>query len=152
MHDMAQPLMLTTQLYFVFQESNIKHCCYNFKMCWYSTHRIVGCVTLSKKAHAVAYTRELEATKIVLQVIEKRTTSTYNSKQFNYYSLGLNVFEVAHDNCSYVKRFIIDDFNIVNSFDTWHGVICFTLSTFFKNSSKSFRNADGGLCLYSIPT
>ena len=82
--------------------------------------------------------------KIVPQAIEKGTTSTYNSKQFNYYFLGLNVFEVAHDNCS--------DLNIVNSFYTWHGEICFTLSTFFNNSSKSFRNADGGFCLYSIPT
>ena len=127
MHDMTQQLTLTTQLYLVFQEGNIKHCCYSFMICWHSTHRIIGCVTLSRKEHAVAQTRELEATKTVVpQVIEKGTTSTYNSKQLNYYSLGLNVVEVAHDNCSSVKRFIIDDLNIVNSFDTWHGEICFT--------------------------
>ena len=83
-------------------------------------------MTLSRKEHAVPQTKELKATKIVVpQVIEKGTASTYNSKQFNYYSLELNVV-VVHDNCSSVKRFIIDNLNIVNSFDTWHGEICFT--------------------------
>ena len=94
---------------------------------WYSTQRIISCVTLSRKEHAVAQTRELEATKIVVpEVNEKGTPSNYNSKQFNNYSLGLNVVEVAHDNCFSVKTFIIDDLNIVNSFDTWHGEIYFT--------------------------
>ena len=46
--------------------------------------------------------------KLYLKLLKKGTTLTYNSKQFNYYFLGLNVFEVAHDNCS-------SDLNIVNS-------------------------------------
>ena len=62
LHNMTQQLTLTTQLYLVLQEGNIKHCCYSL-IRWYSTHRIIGCVTLSRKEHAVAQTRELEATK-----------------------------------------------------------------------------------------
>ena len=82
MHDMTQQLTLTTQLYLVFQEGNIKHCCYSFMICWYSTHRIVSCVILSRKEHAVAQTRELEARKIVvrskdMQVIHSQLPHLY---------------------------------------------------------------------------
>jgi hypothetical protein len=41
----------------------------------------------------------------------------------------LHIIEVAHDNCSTVKKLIENDFQgIVNSFDTWHGT---------KNVSKA---------------
>ena len=35
--------------------------------------------------------------------------------------LGLHVTEVAHDYQPQVKRFIVDELGLVNSFDTWHG-------------------------------
>ena len=57
LYNMTQQLTLTTQLYLVLQEGNIKHCCYSFMICCHSTHRIIGCVTLSRKEHAVAQTR-----------------------------------------------------------------------------------------------
>ena len=42
-----------------------------------STKRILGCVTVSRREHTIAQTRELEATKVVLpQVIEQIHTST----------------------------------------------------------------------------
>ena len=40
-----------------------------------STKRILGCATVSRKEHAIAQTRELEATKAVLpQVLEQGGT------------------------------------------------------------------------------
>ena len=38
--------------------------------------------------------------------------------------LGLNIVEVAHDMQQQVKRFITADMKLVNSYDTWHGMIC----------------------------
>ena len=35
--------------------------------------------------------------------------------------IGLNITEVAHDCQAQVKKYIIDDLGMVNSFDTWHG-------------------------------
>ena len=35
--------------------------------------------------------------------------------------IGLQITEVAHDNCSSVKTIIERDFKMINSFDTWHG-------------------------------
>ncbi|XP_064382205.1 uncharacterized protein LOC135331087 [Halichondria panicea] len=71
-----------------------------------STKRIVGCSTVSRKEHICAQTREVACTKIVLpEVIDK----------------GLNIVEVAHDNQPVVKRFVTDDLNLTNSYDTWHG-------------------------------
>ena len=34
---------------------------------------------------------------------------------------GLNVVEVAHDNCPSVKSYIVNDLKLINSYDTWHG-------------------------------
>jgi hypothetical protein len=36
-------------------------------------------------------------------------------------SKGLNVVEVAHDNCVPVKNYIVNQLNLINSYDTWHG-------------------------------
>ena len=45
----------------------------HIRYCYYdSTKRILGCATVSRKEHAIAQTRELEATKAVLpQVLEQ---------------------------------------------------------------------------------
>ena len=40
--------------------------------------------------------------------------------------VGLNVVEVAHDCQPSVKKYIVDDSGMVNSFDTWHGKITHT--------------------------
>ncbi len=47
----------------------------------------------------------------------------YSSESINhaYLSLGLKVVEVAHDNCSSVKNYVVQDLNLINSYDTWHG-------------------------------
>ena len=37
--------------------------------------------------------------------------------------IGLNVTEVAHDIQQQVSRFITSDLSLVNSYDTWHGII-----------------------------
>ena len=37
------------------------------------------------------------------------------------FMVGLNVVEVAHDYQPAVKKYIVDDLGMVNSFDTWHG-------------------------------
>ena len=41
LYDVTQQLMLTTQLYLVFQEGNIKCCCYSLMICWYSFCRFI---------------------------------------------------------------------------------------------------------------
>ena len=38
------------------------------------------------------------------------------------FSQGLQVIEVAHDMQLAVKRYLKQDLNLVNSFDTWHGM------------------------------
>lgn len=85
-----------------------------------STKRILGCATVSRKDHAIAQTRELEATKVVIpQVLEQ----------------DLNIMEVAHDNAATVKNYITEDLHLLNSYDTWHGT---------KNVAKSMRKISCG--------
>ena len=84
---------------------------------------IVGCVTLSRKEHSCAQTRELACTRIVLpNVIAKGilTNRILMSQEFMLH-IGLNVVEVAHDNSSSVKGYITQELKLVNSYDTWHG-------------------------------
>ena len=35
---------------------------------------------------------------------------------------GLNITEVAHDYCTSVSDYIINDLHLLNSYDTWHGM------------------------------
>ena len=55
-----------------------------------------------------------------------------------YYVSGLNIVEVAHDNQPVVKRFVTDDLNLTNSYDTWHGkcvesqISIITVSAYFQ--------------------
>ena len=44
-----------------------------------------------------------------------------HSVQFLF--LGLNVTEVAHDFYVGVQKYVTDDLGLVNSYDTWHGMI-----------------------------
>jgi hypothetical protein len=67
----------------------------------------VGCITLSRREHAVAQTREVACTRLVLDQVIGDT--------------GINVVEVAHDNSPSVKNLIEKDYNLKNSYDTWHG-------------------------------
>uniref|UniRef100_A0A1X7USZ7 Mutator-like transposase domain-containing protein n=1 Tax=Amphimedon queenslandica TaxID=400682 RepID=A0A1X7USZ7_AMPQE len=71
-----------------------------------SIHKIVGCVTLSRKEHTCAQTRELACTKEVLPLVMSK---------------GLNVTEVAHDNSPSVTSYIVEELQLKNSYDTWHG-------------------------------
>ena len=63
--------------------------------------------------------------------------------------LGLNVVEVAHDNCSSVKNYITKDLNLINSYDTWHGKL-FHVSAWHhlvigtKNVAKSLKTVAVG--------
>ena len=43
--------------------------------------------------------------------------------------IGLTILEVAHDNCSTVKNLIEADFQMINSFDSWHGKCSHALLT-----------------------
>jgi hypothetical protein len=36
--------------------------------------------------------------------------------------LGLHVVEVAHDFQQQIRRYVVEDLKMVNSYDTWHGV------------------------------
>ena len=64
-----------------------------------------------------------------------------------YYVSGLNIVEVAHDNQPVVKRFVTDDLNLTNSYDTWHGkcvevesqISGITVSTYFQALRMSRR-------------
>ena len=38
------------------------------------------------------------------------------------YISGLNITEVAHDYCTSVSNYIINDLHLLNSYDTWHGM------------------------------
>ncbi len=63
------------------------------------------------------------------------------------FSSGLNIVEVAHDNQSVVKKYVTDDLNLTNSYDTWHGkcvechVLIFTNSVYLgtKNVAKGMK-------------
>ena len=66
---------------------------------------------------------------------------------------GLNVVEVAHDFQQQIKRYIVEDLKMLNSFDTWHGELlpilecqC-TFEVYFtgtKNVAKSLAKATKG--------
>ena len=38
-----------------------------------------------------------------------------------FFIVGLNIVEVAHDNQPVVKKYVTDELNLLNSYDTWHG-------------------------------
>ncbi len=40
---------------------------------------------------------------------------------FMFFIVGLNIVEVAHDNQPVVKKYVTDELNLLNSYDTWHG-------------------------------
>ena len=44
--------------------------------------------------------------------------------KLNWYCKGLNITEVAHDNSASVKSYIVEDLQLKNSYDTWHGKSC----------------------------
>ncbi len=83
------------------------------------------CVTLSRKDHICAQTRELACTKLVLPQVLARGMCVLlcYSEKYNDYSItimmsGLKVVEVAHDNSSSVKNYTVQDLNLINSYDT----------------------------------
>ena len=41
--------------------------------------------------------------------------------KLNWYCKGLNITEVAHDISASVKSYIVEDLQLKNSYDTWHG-------------------------------
>ena len=75
-----------------------------------------------KKGSHCAQTRELVCTKLVLpQVIGKGRVQIIKKLFTMYYTIGLNVVEVAHDSAPSVKAYIVQELNLINSYDTWHG-------------------------------
>lgn len=82
-------------------------------------------MTLSRKDHTCAQTRELACTKLVLpQVLSKgnQLKLKIHLDCDNYCRVsGLNVVEVAHDNCTSVRSYVVNDLKLRNSDDTWHG-------------------------------
>ena len=87
--------------------------------------KITGISTISRSVHRVAQTRELECTKVVLpEVIGRGKLQTLMYLIIITILLfpGLNVVEVAHDMQLAVGRYVKDDLELLNSFDTWHGM------------------------------
>ncbi len=68
-------------------------------------------------------------------------------KFFCVYFSGLNVVEVAHDNQSVVKKYVTNDLNLTNSYDSWYSkcveyhVLIFTKSVYLStnNVAKSMK-------------
>ena len=66
--------------------------------------------------------------------------------------VDLNVVEVAHDNAATVKNYITEDLRLLNSYDTWHGVVAhfpmlLMVSVLYlgtKNVVKSMRKISCG--------
>ena len=91
--------------------------------------KIVGISTVSRSEHHVAQTRELESTKIVVPQVIARGELHNIYKCLNVCLTlivrftGLNVVEVAHDMQLAVRRYLMQDLKLVNSFDTWHGML-----------------------------
>lgn len=82
-------------------------------------YTIVGITTLSRDDHMTAQTREYECTRYVLPQVIAR---------------GLNVVEVAHDFQQQIRRYVVEDLKLVNSYDTWHGTknVAKTLAKYVK--------------------
>ena len=120
-----------------------------------STKRILACVTVSRREHTIAQTRELEATKAVLpQALEQGGILLVNlTCNNNTIIAGLKIVEVAHDNATSVKKYITEDLRLLNSYDTWHGevidflVLLSTISVRYlgtKNVAKSMKKISCG--------
>ena len=56
----------------------------------------------------------------IATIYVKRYNKIYCLK-LNWYCKGLNITEVAHDNSALVKYYIVEDLQLKNSYDTWHG-------------------------------
>ena len=83
---------------------------------------MVGISTVSRKEHVAAQTREVVATKEVLPQVTGRTLFFgLESNHVCYYIVDLKVVEVAYDYQPQVSRYVTDDLQLLNSYDTWHG-------------------------------
>ena len=91
----------------------------------YSNKKVVGISTISRREHLAAQSRELVATREVLpQVTGKgklRQEINIDVYPYTYLVLELNIVEVAHDYQPQVTRYVTDDLQLLNSYDTWHG-------------------------------
>lgn len=93
----------------------------------YSNKKVVGISTISRKEHLAVQTREVVATKEVLpQVIGRgklrQCTNVSCPCIQSHLVLGLNVVEMAHDYQPQVTRYVMDELQLLNSYDTWHGI------------------------------
>ena len=41
----------------------------------------------------------------------------------NGYNVGLNVVEVAHNFQQQIRRYVVEELKLLNSYDTWHGKV-----------------------------
>ena len=69
--------------------------------------------------------------------------------KLNWYCKGLNITEVAHDNSASVKSYIVEDLQLKNSYDTWHGKSCKFCISFYsfigtKNVAKAMTKIATG--------
>lgn len=86
---------------------------------------------MSRKEHLTAQTRELQCVRQVLpQVLEKSNHTLFSSlckltlsvsHIVCVFTLDLKVVEVAHDHQVQVKKYVTEDLELINSYDTWHG-------------------------------
>ena len=91
----------------------------------YSNKKVVGISTISRREHLAAQSRELVATREVLPQVTGRgkLRQEINIDVYPYTCLvlELNIVEVAHDYQPQVTRYVTDDLQLLNSYDTWHG-------------------------------
>ena len=62
-----------------------------------------------------------------LGMVMKINFFEFSCKMYDQICLGLNIVEVAHDMQQHVKRFLTADMKLVYSYDTWHGMILYSM-------------------------
>ena len=124
-------------------------------------HTIVGITTLSRDDHITTQTREYECTRYVLpQVLARGTISIccFFFQEQQFCDVGLNVVEVAHDFQQQIRRYVVEDLKLLNSYDTWHGkthvytytsLVCIYMGTYtcnlpYRNQECSQNPSKGG--------
>ena len=97
--------------------------CCMFMHVFSSTHKVVGITTLSRADHLTAQTREYDCVQRNTSSSSKRyCTQFYCLSLLKWLISGLHVVEVAHDFQQQIKKYVVEKLNLLNSYDTWHGI------------------------------
>ena len=62
---------------------------------------------------------------------------------------GLNITEVAHDYQSTIKKYV-EELGMVNSYDTWHGMVSFFFSVYYYFDLLQARRMWQRSCVRSV--